>query len=68
MVVHEGPTNFGVGAELIAAVNEDAFLYLEAPPTRLGGFNVTFPLPRGEKHYMISTDRIVQKAKEIISY
>ncbi|HEY9188282.1 MAG TPA: alpha-ketoacid dehydrogenase subunit beta [Ignavibacteria bacterium] len=68
LVVHEGPTNFGVGAELIAAVNEDAFLYLEAPPTRLGGFNVTFPLPRGEKHYMISTDRIVQKAKEIISY
>ena len=68
LVVHEGPTNFGVGAELIAAVNEDAFLYLEAPPTRLGGFNVTFPLPRGEKHYMISTDRIVRKAKEIISY
>lgn len=68
LVVHEGPTNFGIGAELIAAVNEDAFLYLEAPPTRLGGFNVTFPLPRGEKHYMISTDRIVRKAKEIISY
>lgn len=68
LVVHEGPTNFGVGAELITVVNEDAFLYLEAPPTRLGGFNVTFPLPRGEKHYMISTDRIIRKAKEIISY
>jgi pyruvate dehydrogenase E1 component beta subunit len=68
LVVHEGPSTFGVGAELIAAVNEDAFLSLEAPPTRLAGFNVTFPLPRGEKHYMITTDRIVQKAKEIISY
>ncbi len=68
LAVHEGPTNFGVGAELIAAVNEDAFLHLEAPPSRLAGFNVTFPLPRGEKHYMITTDRIVRKAKEIISY
>lgn len=68
LAVHEGPSTFGVGAELIAAVNEDAFLYLEAPPARLAGFNVTFPLPRGEKHYMITTDRITRKAKEIISY
>jgi pyruvate dehydrogenase E1 component beta subunit len=68
LVVHEGPTNFGVGAEMISIVNEDAFLYLEAPPTRLGGFNVTFPLARGEKFYMISADRIIDKVKELISF
>ena len=38
LVVNEGPTSFGVGSELIAIANEDAFLSLEAPPTRLGGF------------------------------
>lgn len=68
LVVHEGPTNFGVGAEMISIVSEDAFLYLEAPPTRLGGFNVTFPLARGEKFYMISADRIIDKVKELISF
>jgi pyruvate dehydrogenase E1 component beta subunit len=68
LVVHEGPVNFGVGAEMISIVNEDAFLYLEAPPTRMGGFNTTVPLARGEKHYMISPDRIVDKAKELIAY
>jgi len=68
LVVHEGPVNFGVGAEMISVINEDAFLYLEAPPTRLGGFNTTVPLARGEKHYMITPDRIIDKAKEIIAY
>jgi pyruvate dehydrogenase E1 component beta subunit len=68
LVVHEGPTNFGVGAELISVINEDAFLYLEAPPSRLGGFNTTVPLARGEKYYMISTERIIDKVKEIISF
>lgn len=68
LVVHEGPMNFGVGAELIAVVNEDAFLSLEAPASRLGGFNVTIPLARGEHHYMISTDRIVDKIKELLAF
>ena len=56
LVVHEAPKSFGTGAEIISIVNEKAFLYLEAPPTRLTGFDTTFPLPR-EK----STISLVQK-------
>ena len=43
VVVHEAMKTFGPGAELIALVNEKAFLYLEAPPTRLTGFDITIP-------------------------
>jgi pyruvate dehydrogenase E1 component beta subunit len=68
LVVHEGPLNFGVGAEMMAVVTEDAFLSLEAPPTRLGGFNLTIPLARGEHHYMISTDKIIVTIKELLSF
>ena len=43
LVVHEAVSTFGVGAELITAVNEEAFLSLEAPPTRLTGADTIFP-------------------------
>ncbi|HDR03816.1 MAG TPA: alpha-ketoacid dehydrogenase subunit beta [Candidatus Marinimicrobia bacterium] len=68
LVVHEGPQTFGVASELISAVTTEAFLHLEAPPSRLTGADTIFPLCRGEHHYMISTERIVAEAKNIINY
>lgn len=32
VIVHEAPKTLGVGAEIVAIINEKAFLYLEAPP------------------------------------
>lgn len=58
VVVHEGPTTFGVAAELTAIVNEDSFLSLEAPVKRVTGFDTIVPLPRGEHHYIITPERI----------
>lgn len=68
LVVHEAPKTLGVGGELMAIVNEKAFLYLEAPPTRLTGFDTIFPLPKGEKHYIPSPERIAEKIKEVVSF
>ena len=68
LVVHEAPKTLGVGAEIISIVNEKAFLYLEAPPTRLTGFDTTFPLPRGEEHYIPSIERIGAKIEEVVRY
>lgn len=68
LVVHEAPKTLGVGAEIISIVNEKAFLYLEAPPTRLTGFDTTFPLPRGEKHYIPSPERIAKTIQDIVKY
>lgn len=58
VVVHEGPTTFGVAAELAAIVNEEAFLSLEAPVKRVTGFDTIVPLPKGEHHYIITPERI----------
>ena len=68
LVVHEAPKTLGVGAEIISIVNEKAFLYLEAPPTRLTGFDTTFPLPRGEHHYIPSPERIAKAMVDVVSY
>lgn len=68
LVVHEAPKTLGVGSEIISLVNEKAFLYLEAPPSRLTGFDTTFPLPRGEKHYIPSPERIAKKIEELVKY
>lgn len=68
LVVHEAPKTLGMGAEIISIVNEKAFLYLEAPPTRLTGFDTTFPLPRGEKHYIPTPERIAKSIEDVVRY
>lgn len=68
LVVHEAVKSFGTGAELISIVNENAFLHLEAPPTRLTGFDITVPLPRGEHHFIIEPRQITKKIKEVVEF
>ena len=38
IVVHESMVNYGVGAEVAATIQEEAFLHLKAPVKRLGGW------------------------------
>lgn len=68
LVVHEAVKSFGPGAELISIVNEGAFLNLEAPPTRLTGFDTIVPLPKGEHHYIIDPKRIAYEVRKLIKY
>lgn len=66
--VAEGPTSFGVGAEIAAVVNEEAFLSLEAPVKRVTGFDTIVPLPRGEHFYQHSAEKIFYEIKDTINY
>lgn len=68
LVVTEAPQSYGPAAELISIVNEEAFLSLEAPPSRLTGFDTVIPLPLGEQHYMISPERIATEIERLIKY
>lgn len=46
IVVHEAPVNAGVGAEIAAAIQEDAetFVRMEAPVMRVAGWSIHTPL------------------------
>jgi len=68
LVVTEATQSYGPAAELISIINEEAFLSLEAPPTRLTGFDTVIPLPLGEKHYMISPARIAFEIEKLMKF
>jgi len=68
VVVTEGHTSFGVGAEIMAVANEEAFIYLEAPPKRVSGFDTIIPLPKGEHHFMISPDKIFYEIEKTVKF
>ena len=67
-VVQEAIKSFGAAAEIIASANEEAFLYLEAPPLRITGPDIIVPLPKGEHHYLPEPQYISMKLKEVLVY
>ena len=58
VIVHEAPKTCGFGAELVALINEKAFLHLEAPPVRVTGFDTPFPYTL-EMEYLPLAHRIL---------
>ncbi|MBF6627246.1 MAG: alpha-ketoacid dehydrogenase subunit beta [Proteiniphilum sp.] len=68
IVVAEAHNSFSVGAELVAITNEEAFLYLEAPPRRVMGFDTVVPLAQGEKYYIISPERIFYEIEKSVHF
>ena len=59
VVVHEAPRFLGFGAEVAARVTEQCFHYLHAPVARVAGFDIPYPPPMFEEHYLPSVDRIL---------
>lgn len=68
VVVAEAQRSFSVGSELIAIANEEAFLHLEAPPKRVMGFDTIIPLAQGEKHFMITPERIFYEIEKTVKF
>ena len=68
ITVTESPKSFGVASEITQVVNEDAFLYLEAPPKRITGFDTIVPLPKGEHYYMISPEKIFYDIEKTVKF
>ncbi|MGE4320687.1 MAG: alpha-ketoacid dehydrogenase subunit beta [Acholeplasmataceae bacterium] len=68
LVVQEAVKTYGPGAELISLVNEKAFLYLEAAPTRVTGFDITVPLARAEHFQFVQPERIAAEIKKVVEF
>jgi pyruvate dehydrogenase E1 component beta subunit len=67
VVVHEAPKTCGFGAELVALINEKAFLHLEAPPVRVTGFDTPFPYTL-EMEYLPLAHRILPAVLQTARY
>jgi pyruvate dehydrogenase E1 component beta subunit len=68
ITVTESPSSFGVGAEIMAIANEEAFLYLEAPPKRVSGFDTIVPLAKGEHFYMQTPEKIFYEIERTVKF
>ena len=68
VVVHEAARTCGLGAEIVAQINEKALLSLEAPVERVTGFDTVFPLPQLEKYYLPTVQGILDAVQRVLSF
>jgi pyruvate dehydrogenase E1 component beta subunit len=68
VVVHEAPATCGVGAEIVARINEKALVHLEAPVERVTGFDTVMPLPKLEKYYLPNAERVVDAVNRVVGF
>jgi len=67
VTVEEGWPQYGVGAEIIAVVNENAFDYLDAPVDRVTGADVPMPYSQPiEKLAMVEPFNIIDAVKRVM--
>jgi pyruvate dehydrogenase E1 component beta subunit len=58
-IIHEAAQFGGYGAEVAARVTERQFFYLAAPILRITGFDIPFPSPKLEEHYLPTAERVL---------
>lgn len=68
VIVHEACRTCGLAAELIARIQEKAFLSLAAPLERVTGFDTIVPLLKLEDQYLPDARRIVRAIRKVMSY
>lgn len=68
VVVHEAARTCGLGAEIVAQINEKALLSLEAPVERVTGCDTVFPLPQLEKYYLPTSENIIAAVRRVLTF
>jgi pyruvate dehydrogenase E1 component beta subunit len=67
VIIHEAPQSFGPGAEIVSKLVEKSFYYLEAPVSRVTGFDVVIPLFARENMYIPGVTRILRSARSVLA-
>jgi pyruvate dehydrogenase E1 component beta subunit len=67
VVVEEGYGSYGIGAEVVARLQEEAFDYIDAPIKRVAQIEVPLPYSRElEQSALINKDRVIAAVKETL--
>lgn len=67
LIAHEAPLSVSISSELSAKVQEECFLSLKSPITRVCGYDTPFPLAQ-EPIYLPTEWKIYEAAKKCIKY
>lgn len=68
VVAQEAPRTCGFASEIAALINEKALLSLEAPVTRVTGFDTVMPLYKLENLYIPDVHRILKAVESVVKF
>ena len=68
VIVQEAPKSLGASSEIIARLNERAFLYLEAPIKRVTHYDVVTPYFGRELLYLPTPERVERAIDETLDF
>lgn len=68
IVVHEAGQTLGMGAELAARIQQEAFYHLEAPVLRATGFDTPYPPAMLEEYWLPDVDRVLDLVESSLAY
>jgi len=67
VVVEEGHRGYGIGAEVVSRLQEEAFDYIDAPIKRVAQEEVPLPYSRElEQSALINPEKVIAAVKEIL--
>jgi pyruvate dehydrogenase E1 component beta subunit len=67
VIVEEGYRSYGIGAEVAARLQEEAFDYMDAPIKRVAQYEVPLPYSQElEQMALINPDRVMAAVKEVL--
>ncbi|WP_435183590.1 alpha-ketoacid dehydrogenase subunit beta [Halobellus sp. EA9] len=68
VVVHEAPYSGGWASEIIATINDEVLMYLEAPVESITGYDIPVPLLSMEDYYIPHPPRIAAGIEDVLDY
>jgi pyruvate dehydrogenase E1 component beta subunit len=68
IVVQEAQKSAGIAAEVIAQINENAILHLEAPVLRVAGPDTVYPFAQIEDTWLPTPARIITAVNKVLEY
>jgi 2-oxoisovalerate dehydrogenase E1 component len=67
-VLHEAPLTGGFGAEVAATIGTEAFAWLDAPVTRVGGLDTPVPFAPPLESVWSAESRLVPALRELLAF
>ena len=68
VVLHEAPVTGGFGGEIAAAIGQDAFAWLDAPVTRVGGLDMPVPFSKKLEAIYSPQGRLLPAVRQVLAY
>jgi pyruvate dehydrogenase E1 component beta subunit len=68
IVVQEAPLTAGFASEVVATIQEECFLDLEAPIARVSGYDTPYPMPQLEDFYVPDARRVQAALRATADY